>query len=93
MKTVETQGEKLVIVCDKELLGKIFKEGKLKIEVKKSFYDGREASVAECIEALRGATIANLLGSIVKNAISAGIIDKNNVIEIQGVLHAQLVRL
>lgn len=93
LKVVQAQSEKLVVVCDKELIGRKLKDGKFQLDVKESFYSGREASVEECIEALRSATVANLLGSIVKNAISEGIIDRNNVLRIQDTLHAQLVRL
>jgi len=93
LRTIQTRGENLVIVCDRELLGKKFKEGNLQIEVKESFYGGREASVEKCIEALRNATIANLLGSIVDCAVEAGIVDRRNVLRIKGVKHAQLVRL
>ena len=92
LKTIQTRGENLVVICDKELLGKKFKEGKYQIEAKESFYGGNEASVEKCIEALKCATIANLLGSIVKHAMEVGIIERGCVLEIQGVQHAQLVR-
>ncbi|KUO41085.1 MAG: hypothetical protein APZ16_05750 [Candidatus Hadarchaeum yellowstonense] len=93
LRIIKTRGENLVIICDRELLGKKFKEGKFQIEVKESFYAGREASVDECLQALRNATIANMVGSIVDHAIKEGIVDKCNVIKIKGVTHAQLVRL
>ncbi|GAH01321.1 unnamed protein product, partial [marine sediment metagenome] len=37
LKVIRTQDEVLVVVCDSELLGKKFKQGKLKLEVKESF--------------------------------------------------------
>ena len=92
LRVIRTQGEVLVIVCDPELLGKKFKQRELRLDVKESFYRGTEASVKECIAALREATIANLVGSIVGHAIQAGVIERANVIRIQNVLHAQLVR-
>lgn len=88
-----TQGETLVTVCDEELLGEKFKEGELKLEVKNSFYEGEEASVEKCIDALEEATIANLVGSIVEHAINAHIINPDNVLRIQDVPHAQMARL
>ncbi len=93
LRVIRTQGEVLVIVCDPELLGKKFKQGKLRLEVKESFYQGNEANVKECIAAVRKATIANLVGSIVGHAIKAGLIERTNVLRIQNVPHAQLVRL
>lgn len=87
------KNETLVTICDEELLGEKFTEGKLKLEVKNSFYLGEEASVEKCIEALKEATIANLVGSIIKHAIKADIIDPDNVLKIQDVPHAQMARL
>lgn len=93
LRIIRAQGEVLVIVCDAELLGKKFKQDDLKLEIKESFYRGESASVEKCLAALREATIANLVGSIVEQAIEAGIIDRENIIRIQNVAHAQLVKL
>lgn len=93
LRVIRTQGEVLVVVCDPELLGKKFKQGGLKLEVKESFYRGTEVSVEECLTALREATIANLVGSIVWHAVKVGIIERANVLKIQNIPHAQLFRL
>jgi hypothetical protein len=90
---IRTQGEVLVVVCDPELLGKKVWQGALRLEIKKSFYRGEEVSVEECLAALREATIANLVGSIVGHAVEAGIIERANVTKIQNVPHAQFVRM
>lgn len=92
LRTIRTQGEVLVVVCDAELLGKKFKKGELQLDVKEPFYKGDEASADECIVALRSATIANLVGSIVEHAVNAGIIKRENAIYFGEVPHAQLVR-
>lgn len=93
LRTRRVEGEILVTICDEELLGEKFEEGELKLEVKRSFYEGEEASVEECIKALKEATIANMVGSIVKHAIKAGLIDSENVLEVQGTSHAQMASL
>ncbi len=93
LKTLRTSSENIVVICDRELLGQTLKEGELRLEIKKSFYEGKEASVEECLRALRDATIGNLVGSIVEHATKAGIIDPKNVMRLQNVPHAQLVRL
>lgn len=82
--------ETIVTICDSELLGKEFKEGKLSLEITKEFYEGRDASVEECLEALKKATIANLVGSIIEHAIEKGYVDENHVIKIDDVKHAQM---
>ena len=93
LRIVRTSGEVLVIICDSKLMGKEYRQGEFKLKVDRSFYCGQEASVAECLAALRGATIANMVGSIVEHAIKEGIVDRANVIKIQGVPHAQMVRM
>ena len=93
LRTIRTQGEVLVVVCDEGLLGKKFKRGGLRLEVKESFYKGEEASVDECLAAIRNATMANLVGSIVEHTIRAGMIERENVLRLQKVPYAQLVRM
>ncbi len=93
LRVERAQGEILVAVCDEKLLGQKLKEGELTLEVDRSFYEGEKASVDRCIEALKDATIANMVGSIVKHAIKAGLVKPGNVIEIQKVPHAQMVKL
>ncbi|KUO42742.1 MAG: hypothetical protein APU95_01630 [Hadesarchaea archaeon YNP_N21] len=93
LRIIKTEGEVLVIICDKDLLGKEFRQGEFRLHVSESFYMGEEASIERCISALNEATIANLVGSIVEDAIKAGIIDPQCVMRIQNVPHAQLVRI
>jgi hypothetical protein len=93
LRVLRTQGEVLVVICDAGLIGKEFKHGELRLKVDKSFYCGEESGVETCLQALREATIANLVGSIVEHAIKAGFIDHANVIRIQNVPHAQMVKM
>jgi len=90
---LKVREEVVVIVCDAELLGKRFKKGKARLEVKESFYRGREASTEECIEAIKGATIANLVGSIVDEAIREKLVDPDRVLKFGKVKHAQIVKV
>ncbi len=93
LRVLRVGDETLVIVCDAELLGKTLRKKNLKLEVKESFYRGREASVSECLEALKEATIANLLGTIVDHAIVEGLVNPRCVLKFGRVKHAQIVRV
>lgn len=93
LRVERVRGEVLVIICDDELLGKKFEEGDFILEVERSFYEGRRASVEECLRALENATIANIVGSMVEHAIKAGFVNAENVIRIGGIPHAQIVKL
>ncbi|WP_290597627.1 MULTISPECIES: DUF424 domain-containing protein [unclassified Archaeoglobus] len=92
MKVYRVKGEVLVAVCDSDIVGRTFREGELKIEVKESFYGKEEYSEDEVKRELRRATIANITGKkAVELAIKIGIIDKDRVLEIGECPHAQMV--
>ena len=85
-------GEVLVAACDKEILGKVFTEGELQLEVSKRFYCGELKDLKELSRILNEATIANLVGDkVVDYAVSCGLVSKENVLVIGGVKHAQFV--
>jgi len=86
--------ELLVAACDAALIGRRFEEGELCLELSAGFYDGERVGRDLFIEVLALATIANLAGEeTVGAAVEAGLVDPECVIRIQGVPHAQLVRL
>lgn len=89
------QGNDILIgACDKDLIGKKFEEGKLQILVSKEFYGGRIISIQSLIQYLKEATIANLVGkNTVECAIKIGLIDPECVLKIQGIPHAQMVKI
>ena len=92
MRIYRVKGETLVAVCDSDIVGRTFREGELKIEVKESFYGTDEVGEEEVRKALKNATIANLTGKrTVELAIKLGIVDRNKVLKIGECLHAQMV--
>ncbi|MDY6964893.1 MAG: DUF424 family protein [Halobacteriota archaeon] len=94
LKRYETESDILVVVCDRKLIGKKFKEDELVLDVSEEFYKGVPATDKEVIEALDAATIANLVGDeVIRCAIDNGFIDECAVIKIGGVPHAQMIRI
>ncbi len=92
MRVYRVKGEVLVAVCDSDIVGRTFREGDLKLEVKESFYGEEEVGEGEVKRALRNATIANITGNKAVNlAVRIGIIDKNRILYIEGCPHAQMV--
>lgn len=84
----------VIAVCDKDIIGKKFREGELVLKIEESFYKGYEATKDEVIEALSYATIANISGEkAIACALECGCIDKENIIFIDGIPHAQMIRL
>ncbi|MGC8585778.1 MAG: DUF424 domain-containing protein [Thermoplasmata archaeon] len=92
VKTWRINGENVLAACDAELLGKEFIQGELTLKVFVSFYHDEYVNEEEFVIYLRNATIINLVGKRVINiAIREGIVDKNNIIYIKSVPHAQAV--
>ena len=88
------QNEILVAACDEEILGKSFSEGDVNLKVSKGFYRGDLVPIKELSKLLSSATIANLTGNrVVEEAINLGFVEREHVIEVSGVKHAQLVVL
>ena len=94
LKEYNLESELLVAVCDKELIGKRFGGGDLILEITERFYKGKEASEKEVVQSLKHATVANLVGKrAVKCALENNFIEEGNVIVVDGVPHAQMVKI
>ena len=94
MKIHRRQGEHLVAACDTGLEGRVLQEGKIKMTVHRSFYCAEEVDEDTLRNRLLMATVANLVGErSVAVAVDMGLIDKDCVITIDGVPHAQMARL
>lgn len=93
----ETPKGLLVSVCDEDCLGETYEDGDISLEVTEDFYAGEEATDADpeaVIDALRGATVGNLVGAeSVGVAVDAGLIDEDRVLDVDGTEHAQLLWL
>ena len=84
---------KIVAVCDEELLGKKFVEGKLQLDVKESFYNGEKTNEEDLVLMLQeadkdDATFSFVGEKSVKAGIKAKVINKKGVIKVQGIPHA-----
>jgi len=94
MKIYKVRGEVMVAACDRELLGRKFEEGELTLDVKESFYYESFVTEQTFLNSMKIATIANLVGErVISLAIKEGFIDKDGIIKIEGVPHAQMFLL
>lgn len=79
----------IISICDSNLLGKKFEQGKLQFEIG-TFFNGEEKKEAEILEIIKDAAkedaTFNIVGKQSINcALKAGIIDKEGIITIQGI--------
>ncbi len=80
----------VLAVCDAELIDETFTEGELSLKVYRDFYGGVLVKEEGLKIHLQRATILNLVGErSVSIAMEMGWVDKENVLKIGGVMHAQ----
>lgn len=80
----------VVALCDKELMGKKFEEGKMQLEIKEYFFKGNELAKEEIIKKLKKMKLDdatfNIIGKkSVQSALEAEIITQDNIGTVQGV--------
>ncbi len=84
----------LLAICDAEILGKTLCDGKIVFHVKEEFYKGARVTIEEAVCMIENSTIVNMIGTnVVKKAIEKGYVHPEAVLSIQGVPHAQIVKL
>jgi hypothetical protein len=84
--------QRLLAACDEELLGTRHSEGKFRLDVAPTFYDGMRVGEPELGHYLKACTVANLVGPrTVGLAVTLGLVDPANVLVVGGVPHAQVL--
>ena len=86
----------VVAICDSELLGKRFEQGKFQLDVKESFFKGDKTDEEKVIEIMKDMekedSTFNIIGKkSVNAAIKAGIITKEGIGKIQGIPFALIL--
>ncbi|MEE9474320.1 MAG: DUF424 family protein [Candidatus Hydrothermarchaeaceae archaeon] len=92
---VYREGKDIIVACcDDDIRGKTFEEGEMVLHVKESFYCGELLEGPELCSLIEKATVVNMVGKkVVKLAVGAGLIDERNVLKVNEVPHAQMVRM
>lgn len=91
-KTFRSGKDTLLAISDASLLGKCLSNDKFDIKVSEDFYSGVRCGEKKALKAMSEATIINAIGkNIIKVLQKNGIVEKDNVLLISGVPHAQVV--
>ena len=81
-------------VCDVGVLGKRLKHGNTVFHISEKFYKGSLVYLDEALDLIQQSSIVNMVGcNIVKKAVEKGLVHSEAVIDIEGVPHAQIVKL
>jgi uncharacterized protein len=80
----------VIAICDSNLIGKTFEEEKFQLDVKESFFKGKEVDQETLIEIMRARAMEdstfNIIGKeSIETAIKAGIITKESVKKVQDI--------
>lgn len=90
-KIHSVQGKSVLAACDKELLGKELRHGKIQVMINPGFYKEKLVSEEELMDLLDGAESINLFGEkCVGIAVKKGLVSMDSVILIDKVPHAQI---
>ena len=91
---IHQHGREIVVAaCDKDQLGKVLRDGEIKLEVARNFYEGEDCDDEMLVNRLELASVANLVGEKVCSvAAKHQFISEECVLRIAGVPHAQMVR-
>ena len=92
---IKKMGRNVVLaICDAEILGRTLREGKIVFCVKEDFYKGARVSIEEAVSMMENSTIVNMVGrNVVRKAIEKGYVHPDAVLNIEGIPHAQIVKL
>ena len=76
------------------MIGKEISEGDLNLNITERFYKGDIKSNEEIIKIMKDSLNLNIVGkNSIKLAITAGILEEDSIIKIDGVPHAQVFKL
>ncbi|MBX5321106.1 MAG: DUF424 family protein [Candidatus Bathyarchaeota archaeon] len=94
MKLRKIGNNVLLSICDAEVLGKTLREGKIVFQVTEEFYKGAEVELEEAIAMIENSTIVNMVGkNVVQKAVERGYVHPEAILNIEGIPHAQIVKL
>ncbi|MCP8303915.1 MAG: DUF424 family protein [archaeon] len=79
-RVINWQGMSLVNVCDKELIGKTIRDGKVEICISPDYFKGETVSIEEALLLIKSSSVANLAGEkIVIEVIKAKLASEHAV--------------
>ena len=94
LETYDTEQGLMVAAADASIVGDLFEEDGVRVDVDEEFYGNEKAPHDEVVERLRQAAIANLVGETAVGAgVEAEVVDEENILRVEGVPHAQMVRI
>mgnify|MGYP001772937517 CR=1 FL=1 len=93
MKVYNVENRVMVVVCDEEILGKVFREGDVVLDISPAFYGGKKVGIEEVVDAVNTADIVVLSGRrIIEELDKKGLVLKEFALAVEGQLHVQIIK-
>ena len=87
-------GTRILALCDTNLLGSYFEENKMQIDLRTNFYKGESMDEERILSLIKSANVFNFVG---ERAVNLGIknmlIERENILFVQKIPHAQTLRM
>lgn len=96
MRIFKRGNEKIVAVCDSEIIGKVLREGEITLDLERyaGFYKGESVDEARVKKELKSATSVNLVGNrAVSIAKNLKLIKDSDIMNIASVPHVQIYEI
>lgn len=94
LKIHDSGGKEIVALCDEELIGKIFRENGLRLEVSERFYKGDLINVDGAKQLLTNFTNINIAGeNSIKICKELKLVEEDSVKVIQGIPYAMVLAI
>lgn len=90
-KLLEGKEKNILVVCDKNLLGKIFEERNSQLNIDKDFYGEEDIDIKKIEEFLPFADILNLCGENTLKVFEGLGFEFENILKIKEVPHIQVL--
>lgn len=92
VSTKESPYGSMAIVTDRDLIGKLFEEGKVQLDLRKDFFKGEEKNKEEVKKIIISSRHIFLTGKeAVAVAIEMDLIEGKRIFWVKGIPHAQIV--
>jgi hypothetical protein len=92
VKLHKKENRTIIAVCDTKLMGQLLEENGKQLDLRGEFYKGEEKDTEEIGDLIRNSDGVNLVGEeAIKLGLQEGVIDKEHVITIKGIPHAQAI--
>jgi len=93
LKVHNVEGKKIVAVCDEEILGNVYREGDVVLDVSPVFYGGKRVDLEEVVKAIEEADMAIITGKrIVKELEKRGLVLSEFALKVQDQLHIHIIK-